>query len=453
MTGAHDTRVPQRGLPGRAVVWAAVVGLVVVAVTTGSARPARADFVRDAQWMLAALDVEEAWETTRGLGVLVGVVDDGVARNLPDLEGNIVDVNNELVAGAKGGNEAHGTAISSLIVGHGHGSGNSAGVVGIAPKAEALVVDIPLGKRGSTPASVSKAVEWLVDRDVQVINLSLGSDKRMPPSLVGDLAPVITKAVKSDVVVVAAAGNEGDKGNWPEFPGALPGVITVAAIDRNHAYASFSQHLPYVDVAAPGVDVAVLGDDGQYYLSEGTSQASAVVSGVVALVRSEYPDIPAAWIPAILRESTTNSPDGGYDQYVGWGTVNAANALKVAGRYAKRLKSERMGATAPAFDRVTFDVGGNAEGWTEGPVGEPLPDDKRLVAIPWLGGGMAGTLLAAVLASRLLRRRPQRAGPPAPAPFGGVNPDMSVGQQPGSPPQHLPRAGDEPELGEERHES
>jgi Subtilase family len=95
-----------------------------------------------------------------------------------------------------------------------------------------------------------------------------------------------------------------------------------------------------VQVAAPGVNVPAQGNDGQYWLVSGTSPACALTAGVAALIRSADPRLSPALVREAITTSTRNRPRGGYDEQVGFGTVDAAAALAAAARLSARADAD-----------------------------------------------------------------------------------------------------------------
>ncbi|MGW9367923.1 S8 family serine peptidase, partial [Streptomyces albidoflavus] len=108
---------------------------------------AHADGIRAQQWGLEALHAEDAWRTTQGEGVTVAVLDTGVDADHPDLERNVLDGKDLVGFGAGPGDRPwarHGTAMASVIAGHGHGPDDGDGVMGVAPEAKILPVRVIL---------------------------------------------------------------------------------------------------------------------------------------------------------------------------------------------------------------------------------------------------------------------------------------------------------------------
>jgi subtilisin family serine protease len=188
-----------------------------------------------------------------------------------------------------------------------------------------------------------------VRHGAKVISMSIGYST---PS--GAVRQALQEAYAHGVVVVASAGNSGapagasDGGQAPvSFPADYPGVISVGAVDMKGAVASFSSDNVSVRVAAPGVAVPAQGRDGQYWLVSGTSPACAIVSGVAALIRARYPHLPPALVDQAITGTAQHAPPGGYDDRVGFGTVDAAAALATAGRLSREsAASHGAGVTA-----------------------------------------------------------------------------------------------------------
>jgi subtilisin family serine protease len=216
-------------------------------------------------------------------------------------------------------------------------------------------------------------------------------------------------------VVVASAGNDGTSSGFAPYiyPASFTGVIAVAAVTSSGARAFFSEQNSSVLLSAPGVGVIGAGPGGEYLDAEGTSPSAALVSGVVALIRSRYPALSPALVAQALITSTAHRPSGGYSTGTGFGEVDAAAALRAAGRLA--AATPETGLATAKF----FGTPGHAS-----PAIRPIQvvhRNTRLIAAYTAAayGGAVCAIIATVLLIWMIRRsrRDRRQAPTfAPAP-------------------------------------
>ncbi|WP_055492774.1 type VII secretion-associated serine protease mycosin [Streptomyces sp. TP-A0356] len=364
---------------------------------------AHADGIRAQEWALDALHSQEAWQTTKGKGITVAVLDTGVDATHPDLTGNVLAGKDMVGFGAQRGDRPwarHGTAMAGIIAGHGHGIGNADGVIGIAPEARILPVRVILEDgdpartkaRNSRGNALAEGIRWATDQGADVINLSLGDDSNSAhPEAAEDEA--VQYALKKGAVVVASAGNGGEKGDHISYPAAYPGVIAATAVDRYGTRASFSTRRWYATVSAPGVDVVIADPDRKYYEGWGTSAASAFVSGAVALIKAAHPGLTPAQIKQLLEKTARDAPTGGRDDSRGYGLVDPAAAIKAAAS----LRPE--GLHVAAYGRRYFGTGPD-------PTADPTDSPGWAGA---LAGGLGVALLVGSVALWRGRGRTRRA--------------------------------------------
>ncbi|GGN17838.1 type VII secretion-associated serine protease mycosin [Streptomyces fuscichromogenes] len=360
---------------------------------------AYADSIRAQQWGLSALHLDEAWRTTKGKGITVAVLDTGVEADHPDLVGNVLAAKDMIGFGASPGDRTwarHGTAMAGIIAGHGHGVGNQDGVMGVAPEARILPVRVILedgdsarSKARSTRGNaLAEGIRWAADHGADVINLSLGDDSASAhPEPSEDEA--IQYALQKDVVVVASAGNGGDKGDHISYPAAYPGVIAATAVDKFGTRADFSTRRWYATVSAPGVDIVIADPDHKYYEGWGTSAASAFVSGAVALVKAAHPGLNPAQIKKLLEDTARDAPAGGRDDSRGFGMIDPAAAIKAAAK----LRTQNLASAS--YGKEYFGSG-------------PDPKEEPAGATDWaapLAGGTGGVLAVAAVVLWRGRRR------------------------------------------------
>lgn len=309
-------------------VVAIVLGALVAVVVPASA--ASADQVRDAEYWLADYGIQRAWQTTRGAGTTVAVIDTGVDSSVRELQGAVVGGTDVSGLGSPDGQTPvgedpnHGTLVGSMVAGRGTGSGD--GVIGVAPEADLLSVSVGFGSTAAdSDDQIARAVRWAVDAGADVINMSLTRNTLDWPTSWDD---AFLYAMQHDVVVVAAAGNRGSGTTEVGAPATMPGVLTVAGVDRQGT-ASFdasSQGIT-IGVAAPSEDLVGVGPGDVHYSWSGTSGATPLVAGIVALVRSAHPELDADDV--INRVVATATPKGTTtpDPLYGYGLVDAAAAV------------------------------------------------------------------------------------------------------------------------------
>ncbi|NUK55181.1 type VII secretion-associated serine protease mycosin [Streptomyces lunaelactis] len=366
------------------------------------ATPAHADAIRAQQWGLDALDTAQAWNTTEGKGITVAVLDTGVDDSHPDLAGSVLPGKDFIGFGAQRGSRAwarHGTAMAGIIAAHGHGSGREDGVLGIAPEAKILPVRVILEgtdkarekARNTRGTALAQGIRWAADQGADVINLSLGDDSESAHPEAGEDAAVQYALAKGSVVV-ASAGNGGEKGDHISYPAAYPGVIAVTAVDRNGTHAAFSTRRWYATVSAPGVDIVIADPDRNYYQGWGTSAASAFVSGAVALVRAAHPGLAPAQIKKLLADTARSGPKGGRDDAKGYGIVDPVAAIKAGAK----LRPGDLKAASAGYGKQYFGPG-------------PAAAKKDTEPAGWLAP-LAGGIGALVLAGAVVLWRGGRPG-------------------------------------------
>ncbi|WP_165495192.1 S8 family serine peptidase [Actinomadura roseirufa] len=271
---------------------------------------------RNEEWWFGAWEItNKVWPQARGEGVTVAVVDSGVEADLPDLRG-VVLKGTDFDGPASGDGRrdhdtekgGHGTAMAALIAGQGTGTG----MVGVAPESRILPIAAEIDNYRQT-------IHYAVDHGAKVINFSsaLGA-----AHCTEEIQEFISYAVEHDVVVVASAGNEGDNSESGNSPANCPGVLAVGAATADLKAWEKSTPGDNVMVTAPGVLVGSIGKAGVFESRHnGTSQAAALTSGVVALVRSKYPKMSGREVVQRILATAKDMGPKGWDKKTGYGAI------------------------------------------------------------------------------------------------------------------------------------
>jgi subtilisin family serine protease len=271
-----------------------------------------------AQYILEKLKMLDVHRMVRGANVPIAVIDSEIDATHPDLVG-VVAQRFSAVGASPEKPHPHGTGMAGAIAARQK-------VLGTAPAARLLAVHAfssNAAKAESTTFNILKGIDWAVGQGARVINMSFAGPK--DPSL----ARAIKLAYDRGIVLVAAAGNAGEK-SPPLFPGADPFVIAVTATDVDDKLLTGANRGKYISVAAPGVDILVPAPESAYQLTTGTSVAAAEVSGIVALLLERNPKLTPADIRRILTASARRLAPGDRDDNFGAGLIDPLKALQLA---------------------------------------------------------------------------------------------------------------------------
>lgn len=307
----------------------------------------------DEQWNFKMVDAEGAWKRTRGKGVVVAVIDTGVAAKTTQRGKQARDFNTtqftegyDFVHDDKDpyDDNGHGTHVAGTIA---ESTNNNEGVAGLAYEATIMPLKVLTAQGYGTSSDIADAIRWAADHGADVINMSLGSSQ---PSDV--IRKACQYARKKNVTIVCAAGN--GFGEPVGYPAAFPECIAVSSVGPSGKIATYSSYGKQVALAAPGGDMMESGDerDGilqntvvsskggdNYFAFQGTSMASPHAAAVAALVVSEGVKDPAR-VREVLTKTAT--PNGDANKY-GAGILSASGAVARA-----------MAETAPKLRHLLF---------------------------------------------------------------------------------------------------
>lgn len=264
-----------------------------------------------------------AWDVTTGSpGVKIAILDTGIDQNHPDISNKIVANQNFTTSSTVDDFFGHGTHTAGIAAAV---TNNSNGVAGVGYNSSLMNVKV-LDDTGSGYYSwVANGITWATDNGAKVISMSLGGSSGSQV-----LQDAVNYAVANGVVVVAAAGNNGNSAR--SYPAYYSGAIAVAATDSNDNRASWSSYGSWVDVAAPGVDIySTLPTHSNqmggvnYGSLSGTSMATPHVAGLAALVWASGICSTNACVRAQIENNA--DPITGTGSYWTYGRINAYRAV------------------------------------------------------------------------------------------------------------------------------
>lgn len=237
---------------------------------------------------------EWAWGGSNGAGVKVAVIDSGIEAGHPAIEGR---VSGYVSISEEGGNLVYDTQPHSDNYGHGTAC---AGIIRtVAPDCELYSVRV-LGKTLSGRGSIFAAgLRWAIENDMRVCNLSLGTTKKDYYAVLHELAD---QACFRNIILVTAANNM----QIPSYPSMYASVISVASHAIQDPYCFYYNPQPPVEFGAPGIDVRVAWQKGEWLTVTGNSFAAPHLTGVVAKILAKHPELNLFQLKVILRALASN---------------------------------------------------------------------------------------------------------------------------------------------------
>ncbi|MFF7525615.1 S8 family serine peptidase [Streptomyces pseudovenezuelae] len=405
-----------------AVLRSVTCGATVSALLFAAAPLAAADQIREDQWALKALNAESAWKISKGGGVTVALIDDGVNASHIDLQGNVLAGKDFMDGGSPtpAVGDDHGTAMAAIIAAHGHGAND--GVIGLAPEAKIL----PIREFGTGGPGMDVSIRYAVDHGASVVNVSQCFDSSSQED-VDKVSEAVAYALSHDVLVIGGAGNDGNSSKC--YPASAPGALGVGAVKNDGQIWEKSNSGSQVSLVAPGTNIVSAKGTGSTYVSgNGTSDATAFTSAAAALLRSKFPDLTAGQIAnrlvktAVLPdvEKGLSLPDKSY----GYGIIQPVAALKddipVGSKYGPLVVPESLKGKPAASSPNAAD----AE--------QEKADNKAMLIWAAIGAvGLAVVGLIVFLVVKASKRNKNNNGGP-----GGPANHPQYGQQPVAPQQN-----------------
>ena len=368
------------------------------------------------QYYLENIDVAGAWEITKGSGnIIIGVIDTGIDYTHPDLANTLwintredINGNGRLDPGDINGIDDDGNGFIDDVIGwdftdapnfpdngdyitpdndpmdefrSGHGtqaagiiaandlSGN--GYTGIAPQVKVMNLRAGTASGYLEEDDVASAIFYALDNGAAVINMSFGD-----VVLSRFLKDVIYYVYREGMIFIASSGNSGS--DQVHYPSGLPEVISVGASTEDNFVAGFSNFGNTLDLVAPGNKILATAIGGGYNVVNGTSFSAPMVSAACGLLLSAAPDYSNEQIRNILKSSTIDIMNNGWDVYSASGLLSAGKALHVteagilnlsqpkANSYTAADTLTLIGTTVHAdLKSVTIDygIGKNPDQW------------------------------------------------------------------------------------------
>ena len=276
------------------------------------------------QYSLKKVDAFSAWNINQGNSdTVIAIIDTGVDSEHPDLKEKMLEGYNVITPGTPPKDDVrHGTHVAGIAAAIGN---NAIGVSGLAPKCKILPVKV-LGNGTGSMETVAEGLIWAADHGADVVNMSLGTYTENKT-----LGEAVKYALGKNVVCVATMGN--DNVERRRYPAGFPGMIAIGSTDENDKKSSFSNYGNWITVSAPGTNIlstlpTYMSPNG-YGKMSGTSMAAPLVTGLVGLMRSQSKGLSPAEASKVLKESSDDLGDPGFDNYFGSGRVNAGKALSL----------------------------------------------------------------------------------------------------------------------------
>lgn len=309
------------------------------------------------QWNLEAVNMPDdqlVADTASGSAVKVAVMDSGITP-LSGIEiAGTVDFAN---LGEDNVNEnplfddpsGHGTGIAGMIA----AKGKDSVLKGIAKDAQIYSVKVLDTQNQSTISKIVSGIYWCIDHNIDVINMSFGTSKYSET-----LKKAVEDASAAGIIMVAAAGNRGEEAETMDYPAAYPEVLSVGAVNGEKQICSFTSKKEDADIFAPGKKVWTQGVFQGLTAVDGTSIATAHVTGAVALLLQAYPKAESNWIRQLLKSSSVR-----IDGEENAGVLDITEALKAGNCFTAKEQEDVVPRRVEETE--TFDTDNIVTGcWT-----------------------------------------------------------------------------------------
>lgn len=280
------------------------------------------DHFYNLQWYLQYLKLNKIWNQINmpTNPVIVGVIDTGIETKHEDLlnkihpEGYNFILNNNNIYDSHG----HGTTVSGIIAAE---TNNYLGISGITGELDIKLLPLQVSEDGLIKTSnCIKAINYAIEKNADIVNMSFSSSYNSEI-----LNQTIQNAINHGIIFIAGSGNNGY--NNYHYPASYDNVISVGSIDQNENISYFSNYNDKIDLVAPGEMIYTTTIGNSYDYKKGTSYSTAIITGIVAILKSINPNLTQQEIYDILITTADDKGDVGKDIYYGYGVINALNAF------------------------------------------------------------------------------------------------------------------------------
>ena len=305
---------------------------------SGAVTPNDPDF--SSQWHLATINAAMAWGVTTGVSnVTIAVIDSGVDSTHPDMGPKLVAGWNFVNGSSNTADDyGHGTAVAGTAAAD---TNNGMGVSGVGWN-NMIMPLVALDSTGyASYSNMASAIQYAADHGARIINISLGGS-----SSSSTLQSAVNYAWGKGSVVFASAMN--NSSTTPYYPAACTYVVAVSATEPTGTLASFSNYGNWISLSAPGDNILTTVSGGGYGYWWGTSFASPIAAAVGALVLSIQPGMSASSLVSLLEQNSDDLGTPGFDQYFGYGQVDAYKAVLAAGSPVKDTTPPTVSIASPA---------------------------------------------------------------------------------------------------------
>lgn len=330
------------------------------------------------QWHLPKISAPTAWDISTGAtAVSIAIADSGVDPTHPDLAAKLAPGYN-FVSGNTDTRDVygHGTKVAGAAAAI---SNNNAGIAGVAWSNPIVPLVVANSSGYATYSAIAQAITYAADRGIRVINLSFAGSSSSTT-----LQNAVDYAWNKGTIVFASAGNYGT--STLQYPAACNHAVAVTATTSTDARSSFSSYGSWVTIAAPGSSILTTTNGGGYASVSGTSFSSPITAGLAALILSVNPNLTAAQVVDIIKQNGDDLGTAGFDQYFGYGRINAYKSLTAA----RNTVSRASDTTAPVTSVTSPSNGATVSGVV--PVNVTATDDTGVARVELY---VNGALLAA----------------------------------------------------------